>query len=368
MFITTTFSPPLGPDPVWVPDNQGLLSLHISQAVLDPFMPAYRRYAIAGDHLYVMNNWPAATPANAITILTWPEAIALTGCTDGTIVWVQPNARHPGMLHVLWSGSPVPCSYWHLRTLDYGEHWTAHQIAADTGSLSAGNIMPGFDKGTSPYGEGDVVYAAINLGMFDTPSLARSLDQGATWTTMDAGDTARGTFRPRLHVDPADQSRIYIGCHPAYGKLFRSLDHGDSWDRVDRGFHCCPSLDEPGYYQTIRTHYSNPSLVRTFPRFIVKTSTDFCESWSQITNPTEPLAEARFTNDNPNLLYLAKVTSGTPPPYDHGPHVIFISEDEGLTFWPKAGANPHLDDGAGDSIPYNCGGAANDGILIVSSP
>ncbi len=115
MFLTTTFTAPLGPDPTWIPDNEGLLSLQISQAVLDPFMPNHTRYLIAGDHLYRHFNELHAGPANSITILTWPEALALTGCTDGKIVWVEPNRRHPAMLHVLWAGTPAPCSFWQVR-------------------------------------------------------------------------------------------------------------------------------------------------------------------------------------------------------------------------------------------------------------
>ncbi len=368
MFMTTTFSD-IGEDqPVWVPDNVGLPWLDISQAVLDPFIPDHYRYVICHGHLYRMYNAEDFGPANSITILTQPEALALTGCAAGKIVWVQPNARHSGMLHVLWSGTPAPCSYWHLLTLDYGDHWTAHLIIAATGSESAGNIMPGFNKGTSPYAEGDVVYAAINLGLFDTPTLARSLDQGATWTTMDAGDVAHGIFRPRIHVDPADQSVVYIGCDPAFHKLYRSQDHGDTWDRVDQGEAISPSLDSPGYYQAIRTHPANPNLVRVFRRFHVYTSHDYCASWQNVVNLAEPCAEGRFTNPNPNLLYLAKVVSGTPPPYDHGASVLFISADDGLSLYPKAGAHAYLADGGGDSIPYNCGGVANDGILIVPSP
>jgi len=368
MFMTTSFSPPNGGDPRWVPDNEGLLSLEISQAALDPVTPQHLRYVIAGGHLYRHFNEVDFGPANSITILTWPEALALTGCTDGTILWVQPNRRHPGMLHVLWSGFPAPCSFWHLRSLDYGEHWTAHQIAANTFTTSAGNIQAGFDKGTSPHGEGDVVYAAINLGMIDTPSLARSLDQGATWTTMDAGDTGRTTFRPRIHVDPSNQAVIYIGCHPAYPKIYRSEDHGDTWDQVDRGHAITLCLNHPTYHSTLRSHYSNPNLVRQLHNFFVEKSVDYCESWQRQPAMIEPTCTFRFTNDNPNLLYLGRITSGTPPPPFLNPHVIFVTEDEGLIIHGKAGANCHLPDGGGDSIPYTCGGAAADGILIVSSP
>lgn len=70
IFMTTTFSPPDGPDPTWVPDNEGLISLIIRQIVLDPFIPQHRRYVRAGIHLYRHFNDADFGPANAITILT----------------------------------------------------------------------------------------------------------------------------------------------------------------------------------------------------------------------------------------------------------------------------------------------------------
>ncbi len=368
IFKTTTFTGIDGPDPVWIPDNEGLLSLSISQAVLDPFMPQHRRYLIAGGHIYRHGNDVAGGPANSITILTWPEAIALTGSPDGAILWVEPNRRHPGMLHVLWN-SAVGCNgSWHLRTLDYGQHWTAHQINAELWNRDVGNIMPGFDKGTSPYREGDVLYAAINLNIYDKPHLARSIDQGATWTTLETPQPARGAFRPRLWVDRSNQAVLYLGSHPAYHELFRSEDHGANWQLVNHPPNFTICLNDSGYYGTLRSHYANPSLVRVTQRFWLYTSRDYCESWQSIENVTDLAHTLKFTTDNPNLLYLAKIISGTIPPAVNRPHVIFVSDDDGATFHPKAGANPHLPDGGGDSIPYNCGGAADDGILIVSSP
>lgn len=366
MFRTTTFSGPDGPDPVWVPDNEGFLSLSIRQAVLDPFIPDHRRYVIAGDHLYRHFNDVDFAPSNAITILTWPEAIALTGSPDGTILWVEPNRRHSGMLHVLWNSGLGCNGSWHLRTLDYGEHWTAHQINAELWNYDAGNIMPGFDKGTSPYGEGDVLYAAINLDIYPKPHLARSVDQGATWTTLETPQPARGPFRPRLWVDLSNQAVLYLGSHPAYQELFRSEDHGDTWELVNHPPNFTLCLTDAGYYGTLRSHYANPYRVRVSQRFWVYTSLDYCQSWQATENLTQVVQTLRFTNANPNLLYLARITSGTIPPAVDRPHVIFASDDEGATLYPKAGAHPHLPDGGGDSIPYNCGGAADDGILIVA--
>lgn len=365
IFRTTTFSGIPGPPPIWVPDNVGLLSLAISQAALDPFIPEHRRYLIAGPHLYRHFNDVVGAPANAITILTWPEAIALTGSVDGDILWVHPNRRHPGMLHVLWNSQMGDNGFWHLRSLDYGEHWTAHQIIDHFLNYNAGNIMAGFDKGTSEHPEGAVLYAAINYELSAKPYLARSFDQGATWETVNGPDQARGEFRPRLWVDPSNQAVLYMGCHPFFPKLYRSEDHGDTWNRIDQGEAITITLENGAYHAVLRTHYADPNLVRLFTRFLVFTSLDYCESWEGTENLAEPLRTGRFTTDNPNFLYLAKVVSGLSPPAAHGPSVIFVSENEGLSFYPKAGANPHLDDGGGDSIPYNCGGAADDGILIV---
>lgn len=365
MFMTTTFSAIGDPQPVWVPDNDGLLSLEISQAVLDPSIPEHYRYVIAGPHLYRMHNPVDFGPATATIILSQPEAIALTGSPDGDILWIEPNRRHPGMLHVLFNSQYASNGFWHLRSLDYGAHWTAHQIDATPFNYIAGNIMAGFNKGTSPHGEGDVLYVPLNVELGGNPHVARSIDQGITWTTLGAPGRATETERPRLHVDPANQAVVYLGNNPRHPELYRSPDHGDTWARVDQGEPITITLHNGAYHAVLRTHEANPDLVRLFTRFWVYTSHDFCASWQGTLNLAEPLRTGRFTTGNPNLLYLAKVVSGTPPPVDHGSSVIFISDDEGLSYYPKAGANPHLADGGGDSIPYSCGGAAHDGILVV---
>lgn len=365
MYRTTTFSGPGGPDPVWVPDNVGLGSLAIAQAVLDPFIPSHRRYVLAGGHLYRHFNTEDFGPANSVTILTWPEALALTGSPNGAILWIHPNRRHPGMLHVLWNSYPSADGAWHLRTLDYGEHWTAHRIYWHWITYSAGNIMAGFDKGTSEHPEGAVVYAAVNYQGSAKPYLGRSFDQGATWETVGGPDQARGDFRPRLWVDPSNQAVLYMGCHPGSPKTFRSEDHGDTWDRIDQGGNFCPTLEPGGHEAVLRSHYPNPLLLRVIRRFWIERSDDYGDSWDPTETTPVPLQTGRFTTDNPHLLYLAKTGSGSAPPPASKPHVLFVTDDEGATLYPKAGAHPELADGGGDSIPYNCGGATPDGILIV---
>lgn len=366
IYRTLTFSGPGTLQPYWTPDNEGLLSLSIRQAVLDPFTPQRRRYLIAGGHLYLHYNAIDFQPAIATTILTKPEALALTGSPDGNIVWVDPNAHHLGMLHVLWIAQTGSNGFWHLRSLDYGAHWTAHQINNEFYSYDAGNILSGIGKGTSPYPAGDVLYAAINFQLSSKPHVARSIDQGATWTTLNTPDIARGDFLPRLYIDPSNQSVVYLGSHPYFPKLYRSTDHGDSWTRIDRGLNFTITLDPQPYHADLRAHPSNPDLVRLVRRFWTARSDDFCESWQETENLTYPFHTHKFTDDNPSLLYMAGCRSAYPPPSAYGPSVIHISTDEGASTWPKAGAHASQDDGGGDSIPWNCGGAAHDGILIVT--
>ncbi|GAI62145.1 unnamed protein product, partial [marine sediment metagenome] len=214
--------------------------------------------------------------------------------------------------------------------------------------------------------EGDVVYAAINNTITEQPRLARSVDQGATWETLDTPGPGGDEFRNRLHVDQSDQAVVYTSCHPAFPRLYRSIDHGDTWQRVDQGETISMNIEPVGYHSTLRPSYSNPALVRAVWGALLWASEDYCASWSYPNPMTQFLRTFKFLDSNPYLLYMGRTNSGTPPPPFHNAHVIFITEDQGLTLHAKAGANAHENDGAGDSIPWNCGGAAADGVLIVS--
>jgi photosystem II stability/assembly factor-like uncharacterized protein len=57
--------------------------------------------------------------------------------------------------------------------------------------------------------------------------IVRSTDDGASWASANRG--LPGTAIGSLALD--GEGRIY--CTPLYGQLFRSLDHGSSWSRVD---------------------------------------------------------------------------------------------------------------------------------------
>ncbi|GAH20032.1 unnamed protein product, partial [marine sediment metagenome] len=45
-------------------------------------------------------------------------------------------------------------------------------------------------------------------------------------------------------------------------------------------------------------------------------------------------------------------------------HVIFVSGTHGIYMEGKAGQHPYFEDGGGDSIPYDCGGICNEGMML----
>ncbi|GAI81679.1 unnamed protein product, partial [marine sediment metagenome] len=130
MFKTTDFSGPGGPQPTWIPDNDGLPFLDIRQATPDPWDPYHRRFIVCHGDVWRMDNIFIDEPATATRILAQWEAVALTGGFPGTILWVATNRNFMGHLYVLFNSDLTLNGTWALKTIDYGDTWTAHQIYA----------------------------------------------------------------------------------------------------------------------------------------------------------------------------------------------------------------------------------------------
>lgn len=365
MFRTADFSPPGGPQPTWIPDNDGLPSLDIAQACPDPFDSYHRRYVICHSDIYRMDNTFLHTPAVATRVLAQWEAAALCETAGGTISWIASNQNHQGHFYVLFMPPFGEEAAFCIITHDHGASWTAHLIETEPIHYRVANILAGVEQGSSPHPPGNVLYTHLILHSGGLPFTYRSLDQGETWTATPTNPPGAGIWRPRLYLEPADQSILYLGSLEDPASLYRTLDHGNSWALCDAGnqlgIHITPTAD----YGTMGTHHRDPAAIRVLTADHIWKSSDFGIIWRDQGPPQYATLHLHFRKHAPDYLYLARVTDAPPPGGLYARHVLFVSGDEGSNMFGKAGAHANLPDGGGDSIPYNCGGVAQEGILTL---
>ncbi len=368
MFKTDDLSGPGGPQPTWIPDNDGLPFLDISQATPDPWDPYHRRFVICHGDVYRMDNIFIEEPATATLVLSEADAVALADANPGEIRWIAGNPNYLGHFYVLFLCDPGTAGAWCHKTQDYGESWTTTQLSPALASYTAGNIMAGTDQGSSPYPPGDALYAATLLGATGNPDIFRSYDEAETWTQCPNIPVGTGTWPPRLHVDPSDQSSLYIGGATPGVKLYRSIDHGTSWALCDAGNDLGISLQPGVNYGVMTTRQSNPSEIRVLKNSHIWKTSDWGLIWRDQAATQFLVRQLLYRDSAPDFLYLARNTSGSLPDGLYREHVFFVSIDEGSTMFGKAGAHADQPDGGGDSIPRLCGGAAHEGILTLPWP
>lgn len=364
IFYTDSFTGPGGAHPVWSPRNQGLHSWDIHQLEPDPFGLAYRIYALAGvpgnrilyERLdFVLPLW--------IPLLTIAQAITLTGSAAGTLCWVSTNPYFPGSIYVLFNSALGDNGTWCIRSLDYGDTWTARLIFPGAINRDAGNITSGLAQGTSPYDPGTTLYAALCTGLMAGAEIWLSTDHGRTWLLN--GWEGTGLLTPRCHVDPTDQSIVYIGADRNIAnphELWRSENHGAGLVEVDGPYHLAPMLTP--FVANMWVHPYDHELITLIESRHVYTSQDYCLTWTDHGLMDHTAHRLAILWENPDRLYLARYTSAPAPPHIEGPHVLYVTEDYGATMYGKAGAFAALPDGGGNSIPWNCGGLCAQGMQL----
>jgi len=319
---------------------------------------------VHGD-VYRMDNIFIDEPATATRVLAEWEAVALTGGYAGDILWIAGAPNYLDHFYVLWRSDIGGTGVWCIKTTDSGESWKAYQIDTNTFTYAAGNIMAGDLPGTSPYPAGDVLYATINVGVGGHIYVSRSFDEGQTWAKTPTYPPGSGVWEPRLYVDPADQSIVYVGAGDGGPDLWRTLDHGLTWSLCDLGNSLGIIVSPLVNIATMGTRLSNPDEIRVLNDLHIWKTSDFGDIWRDQGFTQYSVRHLRFKDDSYDFLYLARATSAPPPDGIYAQHVLFVSNDEGSNMFGKAGAHVGQDDGGGDSIPHNCGGVAHEGILTL---
>lgn len=365
MYRTADFSGPGGPHPTWIPDNDGLAHLDIRQACEDPWDPYHRRFVIAGGHVYRMDNFLIDDPATATLVLSNADAVTLTGGAPGLILWICGNENYQDHFYVLFCCEPGGTGFWCIKTIDAGLTWTVSNIYNHVFSWDAGNIQAGTRSGESPYPPGDVLYATINYLAGGAIFVGRSFDEGENWALTFTKPPGPGMWEPRLYIEPSDQSIVYVGAGLGGRELLRTLNHGWSWSLADAGNLLGIIISPLASHSIMRSYGGDPLALRVLKGLHIWKSSDFGVIWRD-QGPTQySVRHMHFRDDSPDFLYLARIFDAPPPDGIYARHVLFVTQDEGSNMFGKAGEHADLDDGGGDSIPWNCGGAASEGILTL---
>lgn len=362
IYRTTNFT---DVNPTWTPDNGDIPAADYqdtSQACPDPKNPYHRRFVIAGGHVHYLQNFNVGQPAHSLRVLSNQEACDLTGSPAGDILWIAGNINYLGYFTVLFNSALGTNGTWCIRTFNYGLAWEAHQIFTGPLNFEAGNIIAGIEQGASPYDPGLVLYAALNIAGGGNWAIFMSSNNGFTWAEMDREGLS--IERPRCLVDPTDQSIVYMGVFRGPfdpRELYRSVTHGALMAEVD-------GLNHLGIFTGALKGqmWIDPSdnwHAKVLQQAHIWATDDYCVSWATPGPMPVPVTRLTIRKGYPDSLYLARDVSAPIPLDAGGYHVIFTSDDDGITLYGKSGAHPDQHDGGGNSIPYSCGGAALDGIL-----
>ena len=358
VFYTEDFSGPGDGDPTWVLKNGGLANTDVSVGPIgDPWGPSARQFVIAGGDVYrrvpaVSDNW--------VEVLSNADAVTATGSASGTIYDITGNINKEGYFYVLFNSALTNNGIWVLVTDDYGDTWAAHQVTSIISNYTVGNIEVGDLQGSSPYTAGEVVYVAAIVSSGGKSYVYVSLDHCATWTGYVWDGIS--SWRNRLLVDPSDQSVLYGGWGTNGPDLARSTTHGTSPAEIDGAGHYGITLVN-AVEATMFISVNNSDIMIVAKAGSLYKTADRGATWTEY-SPGHDIRYVSAVQDAITFLYLARtLDAATPPSTDT--HVIFVSNDNGTTVEGKGGVNTDTPGGAGDSIPYDCGGVASRGILQI---
>ena len=354
VFYTADFSGPDGGNPTWVTKNGGLGTTAITVGPIgDPWGPADRQFLIAGGDVYrrvpaVSDNW--------VEVLSNADAVTATGSSSGTILDITGNINKEGYFYVLFNSALTNNGIWLIITDDYGDTWTGYQVTSVLSNYNAGTVEVGALQGTSTYTAGEVIYVAVCAGLGGKNYVFASVNHAASWTANLWNGTSN--WRNRVHIDPSDQSVVYAGWNTNGPDLARSVTYGASPVEVDGanqyGITLVTSIES-----TMFVSVYDGNLLMVAKGGSLHKSIDRGATWTTYV-PGHHVNYVSVVQDAATYLYLANMTVSV-----GDPHVLFVSSDNGTTVYGKCGANADVSGGAGDSIPYDCGGVANRGILQI---
>jgi photosystem II stability/assembly factor-like uncharacterized protein len=183
-------------------------------------------------------------------------------------------------------------------SLDGGATWTTQPVQPEATTLAFSPVSASTLYANGPSGSGIP-------GVQDL--VRRSLDRGATWTTLL---TLLGGTVHAIVVDPADPLRIAVGFEQSvagevHGSVFRSVDGGITWSSADL------SPDRPGVWSLLADPLVPHGLLAG-TRTGVYASPDSGATWAPLGEglPKVTVAHLHAAPTRPDILYIATAGAG----------------------------------------------------------
>lgn len=203
-------------------------------------------------------------------ILLGGESRRLPTIADGSSVWMAILAIDPNRPQVLYAGSTRLWS-----TTDRGDHWSPVSPHFDGSVISAIEVAP----------DGRL-YVGTENG-----AIARSDDAAHTWSGNLAGPTIPMFRISHLGSLPTAPATLFatVG-NFGHRHVFRSADHGRTWEDVDRG----RLPDVP--HNSVSFDPDRPGAVYVASDLGVYASSDLGETWANLTGnlPNVPVIDLVF--------------------------------------------------------------------------
>lgn len=242
-----------------------------------------------------------------------------------------------------------------LKSSDYGATWSGAEIQGGiiraSGGIWAGRVT------------GDVMYATYCSGLTSAARVRYSTDEGSSWSNKDVLDVS--VWVGRVMIDPSTEATSYTGKDINGPNLAKATTNSGSYSNIkdDAGIALYYgygggwiSADDGDYIRTIKSN-------------VLYFSDDEGSTWDE-NNVSDVGHGAVFEramwghDSTPQWVGVASRTDISSPFVNY--HLLKSTEDNGGTWYDKAGANAStIDTGDGDSIPYNCGGTAENGLYLM---
>lgn len=273
----------------WQWASRGILSADVRAVCFDAFNPEMIYAGVFDYGVFMSTDGGRTWNAN--------EERRNLGLTDPQILDLSVDPQNPGTLVAATLNGGI------FKSRDYGVHW--RQV---------------WDKGrvqmlVRPKQRPERIYAASFPA-----GVLRSEDGGESWQPV--GLDIPGIFA--LAVDPTNPDVLYAGINapPPEGGLYKSTDGGHNWQRIDR--------DLPNtMFRAIAVHPKRPNTVyvgtleqkKPAAPGVLYRSLDGGETWERVTEQEFETYVLLIDPNRPNILYSGKLVKG-----------VFRSTDAGVTW------------------------------------
>jgi len=354
LYRSTDFTFDDSADPTWERVGQ---KMGIAEFAVDRSNPDEFQAARSGNAIYVRrpshygdDDWHS--------VLTKAEAETVVGQSLHGIKWVEINPQKTGHMYIIAStginnfpGKPV----YMMRSKDFGASWDA-TVIADGAIRAYGGIWAGNTGGS--YEGGEVLYASLCMGGGGSANIYYSVNEGDTWNYK--ASLGSSVWLGRLMVDPTNQDITYAGKDANGPNLVQATTVNGGFTEIDGGYQAGIAISH-----TIASGWVSGLdglSVRTYRNGNLYYSGDGGYFWEQRAGPFTTVRAIYCSDVNPSNIAVVKFGDA-----DVGDdwNVLKVSSDTGKAWVNKSGINAYKSgDAAEDSVPYDCGGAAENGLFI----